>query len=298
MRGMNSVPTFGACLLLAVFAGAHHAAADEFVPTPYHQVQPGVPQGRLVSFTNWQSKIFTNTLRDWWVYVPAQYDAARPAAVMVFQDGHDYVNLNGNWRVPVVFDNLIARGEMPVTIGIFINPGHDGKSKPQSPWRVSNRSVEYDSLGDRYARMLVEEILPEVRKQWRITDDPEGRAICGASSGGICSFTVAWERPHQFRKVLSTIGSFVDLRGGHAYPYLIRKTERKPVRVYLEDSSGDLDNPFGNWPLANQMMASSLKIMNYDVRFDYVEGYGHNSKHGGSVFPDALKWLWRGYPVR
>jgi enterochelin esterase family protein len=296
MSAMKSVLMFVAALWLALVALRSARAADEFVPTPYHELQPGVPQGKVIAFTNWHSQIFTNTVRDWWVYVPAQYNPAKPAAVMVFQDGHDYVNLKGNWRAPRVFDNLIAKGEMPVTIGIFINPGHDGKSKPQNAWRVSNRSFEYDSLTDRYARMLIEEILPEVRKQWRITDDPEGRAICGASSGGICSFTVAWERPDQFRKVLSTIGSFVDLRGGHVYPYLIRKTERKPLRVYLEDSSGDLDNPFGNWPLANQMMASSLKFMNYDVRFDYVEGYGHNSKHGGSVFPDALKWLWRDYP--
>ncbi|MBI3881605.1 MAG: hypothetical protein HY301_16275, partial [Verrucomicrobia bacterium] len=167
---------------------------------------------------------------------------------------------------------------------------------PQSPWRVTNRSVEYDSMNDRYARMLLDEILPEVRKTHAITDDPNGRAICGASSGGICSFTVAWERPDQFRKVLSTIGSFVDLRGGHAYPYLIRKSERKPLRVFLQDSSGDLDNPFGNWPLANQMMFSALSFMKYDVKFDYVEGYGHNSKRGGSIFPEALKWLWRDYP--
>ncbi len=292
IHGSLAALFLGACVVL------HHDghAADEFVPTPYHQVQPGAPKGSVVAYTNWSSQVFTNTTRDWWVYVPAQYKAETPACVMVFQDGHDYVNLKGNWRVPTVFDNLIAKGEMPVTIAIFINPGHNGRYKPESPWRVSNRSFEYDSLGDQYARFLIDEILPEVRRKWNITNDPAGRAICGASSGGICSFTVAWERPDQFGKVLSTIGSFVDLRGGHVYPYLIRKTERKPIRVYLEDSSGDLDNPFGNWPLANQMMAASLRYMKYDVRFDYVEGYGHNSKHGGSVFPEALKWLWRDHP--
>ncbi len=291
------------CFSVAVAALAGFAcsrdgdAADEFKPTPYHEAQPGVPQGILTQFTNWHSKIFTNTVRDWWLYVPAQYRKEKPACVMVFQDGHDYVNHKGSWRVPTVFDNLIAKGEMPVTIGIFINPGHDpSKGKPATPWKVSNRSFEYDSLGDRYARFLIEEILPEVRKSYNLTDDSEGRAICGASSGGICSFTVAWERPDQFRKVLSTIGSFVDLRGGHVYPYLIRKTGRKPIRVFLQDSSGDLDNPFGNWPLANQMMASSLRYMKYDVEFDFVEGYGHNSQRGGSIFPEAVKWLWREYP--
>ena len=286
-------------LRVAVFAALLCAipaqAAEPKKLTPYHEVQAGVPTGTLTKYTNFTSKIFTNTTRDWWVYVPAQYKKDKPACVMVFQDGHDYVNLKGNWRVPTVFDNLIAKGEMPVTIGIFINPGHNGSYAPKNPWQVSNRSFEYDSLGDRYARFLVEEILPEVKKSYNITDDPEGRAICGASSGGICSFTVAWEKPDQFRKVLSTIGSFVDLRGGHVYPYLIRKTEKKPIKVFLQDSSGDLDNPFGNWPLANQMMNSSLKYMKYDVKFDYVEGFGHNSDRGGQIFPDALKWLWEGY---
>jgi enterochelin esterase-like enzyme len=294
---------FPIAVLLALFTISSRAA-DDFIPTPYHDVQPGVPQGTVTKQATWMSKIFTNTVRDWWIYVPAQYKADKPACVMVFQDGAGYVNLRNEWRVPTVFDNLIAKGEMPVTIAIFITPG-DVPRAPDAPPRKgsngrpagpSNRGFEYDSLGDRYARFLVEEILPEVSKSYNLTQDPEGRAICGASSGGICAFTVAWERPDQFRKVLSTIGSFVDLRGGHAYPYMIRKTERKPIRVFLQDSSGDLDNPYGNWPLANQMMASSLKYMKYDVQFDYVEGYGHNSKRGGSILPEALKWLWRDYP--
>jgi enterochelin esterase family protein len=242
----------------------------------------------------WESQIFPNTTRDWSIYVPAQYKPQQPAAVMIFQDGHDYVNVKGHWRVPIVFDNLIASGAMPPTIAIFIDPGHDkAKEKPQSAWKNSNRSLEYNSLGDRYARFLIEEILPEVEKSYRLSPDPERRALAGASSGAIAAFTVAWERPAQFRKVLSTIGSFVNLAGGNAYPSLIRKTERKPLRVFLADTSGDLDNPFGNWPLANKQMDAALRYMKYDVRFDFAEGYGHNSNHGGSIFPDALKWLWR-----
>jgi sugar lactone lactonase YvrE/enterochelin esterase-like enzyme len=269
-------------------------AADEWKLHPEAAEKADVPKGTVTKMPSWESKVFAGTTRDWWVYVPAQFKPDGTAAVMIFQDGHDYVNLKGNWRVPTVFDNLIASGAMPPTLAVFINPGHDtSKGEPKTPWNVSNRSLEYDSLGDRYARFLMEEILPEVEKQWPLTKDPEKRAICGASSGGICSFTVAWERPDAFRKVLSTIGSFVNLRGGNAYPSLIRKTERKPIRVFLEDSSGDLDNPFGNWPLANEQMHSALKYMGYDVRFDFVEGYGHNSKHGGSILPDALKWLWR-----
>jgi enterochelin esterase family protein len=270
--------------------------ANDFRPTPDHQRQAGVPEGKVEEMTPWKSTIFANTIRDWWVYVPAQYKADQPAAVMFFQDGHDYVNVKGNWRVPIVFDNLIARGEMPVTIAVFINPGHDiakGDAFHGVRWQASNRSLEYDSLGDRYARFLIEEILPAVKERWTISDDPNHRAIGGASSGGICSFTACWERPDQFRKVFSTIGSYVNLRGGDAYPSLIRKTERRPLRVFLEDSSGDIDNKFGNWPLANQQMNAALRYMGYDVRFDYVEGYAHNSNHGGSIFPDALRWLWR-----
>src|SRR5262249_15441762 len=156
------------------------------------------------------------------------------------------------------------------------------KETPKSAWQSSNRSREYDTLGDLYSKFLIEEILPEVGKQWKITTDPELHAICGASSGGICAFTVAWERPDSFRKVLSTIGSFTDIRGGYVYPALIRKTDPKPIRVYLEDASGDLDNKFGNWPLANQQMYRSLLFMKYDVRFDFAEGYNHSSNHGGS----------------
>jgi sugar lactone lactonase YvrE/enterochelin esterase-like enzyme len=284
--------------LLVVFAAALStlpaSAADEWKLHPDAAEQSGVPRGTVTQMPPWQSRIFDGTVREWWIYVPAQASKEKPAAVMVFQDGHDYVNPKGNWRVPTVFDNLIARGDLPPTVGIFLNPGHDmSKPKPETPWKGSNRSLEYDSLGDRYARFLLEEILPEVEKLQPLSRDPELRAICGASSGGICSFTVAWERPDQFRKVLSTIGSFVNLRGGDAYPSLIRKTEPKPIRVFLEDSTGDLDNPFGNWPLANRQMHAALKYMGYDVRFDFVEGYGHNSKHGGSIFPDAVKWLWR-----
>jgi enterochelin esterase family protein len=263
-------------------------------PHPDAVPRDDVPHGKVEQMAPWKSKIFANTVRDWAIYVPAQYSAERPSALMVFQDGRNYQDVKGRWRVPVVFDNLIARGDMPPTIAVFINPGHDpSRGNPKRPGTGSNRGYEYDSLGDRYARFLLEEIIPEVEKRYAISKDAEMRAICGASSGGICSFTVAWERPDAFRKVLSTVGSFVNLRGGNVYPSLIRKTEPKPLRVYLADTSGDLDNPFGNWPLANKQMNSALGYMGYDVRFDWAEGYGHNSDFGGARFPDALKWLWR-----
>lgn len=266
--------------------------------------QPGVARGTVQKMEPWHSRLYPGTVRDWWVYFPAQIKGAKELALMVFQDGSDYVGLKGQWRVPTVFDNLAAKGAMPPAVAVFLNPGHD-PSKPaaSTPWEHSNRSLEYDSLGERYARFLAEEILPEVDKMVRVrggilSRKPELRAVGGASSGGVCAFTVAWERPAAFGKVFSTIGSFVGLRGGHAYPGLIRKTEPKPLRVYLEDSSGDLDNEFGNWPLANQQMHSALKYMGYDVRFDFVGGFGHSSDHGGSVFPDAMRWLWSGERVQ
>ena len=197
--------------------------------------------------------------------------------------------------MPIVFDNLIAKGEMPVTIGLFINPGNrTATNSPAAANNRSNRSFEYDSLGDAYAKFLLDECLPFVTQKFgvKLTDDPDQRAIAGMSSGAICAFTVAWERPNSFRKVLSQIGSFTNFRGGHVYPSWIRKTEAKPLRVFLQDGSNDLDNLHGNWPLANQEMAAALKFMKYDHRFELGDG-GHSGKHGGAILPDTLRWLWR-----
>lgn len=264
----------------------------EWKPHPDAVANADVPKGTVKQMPAWEgSKIFPGTTRDWWVYVPAQYKAENPAALMVFQDGKG-MSSEWRWRVPTVFDNLIARGDMPPTIGVFINPGHD-KSKPRVKGKHSNRSYEYDSLGDRYVSFLLEEIIPEVRKTYNISDDPNMHAIGGSSSGAICAFTAAWERTDFFRKVYSNVGSFTHLRGGNIYPSLVRKTEPKPIRVYMADVSGDVDNAFGSWPWANQRMASALKYMGYDVRFDWAEGYAHNADFGSKTFPDAMKWLWR-----
>ena len=257
---------------------------------------PGVPKGRVEAFSFNDSKVFPDTTRDCWIYIPAQYDGSKPAALMVFQDGHEYMSEKASQRVPIVFDNLIAKGDMPVTIGVFINPGHRGtNTPPATTWgNRSNRSYEYDSLGGEYAKFLINELLPFATAKYsvKITEDPELRAIGGMSSGAICAFTVAWERPDSFRKVLSQIGSFTNIRGGHAYPALIRKTERKPIRVFLQDGSNDLNNLHGNWPLANQEMASALAFTGYDFKF--VLGTGnHSGRHGGVILPDSLRWLWR-----
>lgn len=261
-------------------------------PHPDAVRREDVPQGRVEQMQPWESKIFAGTIRDWSIYVPAQYREDQPAALMIFQDGERMRNVNGRWRIPIVFDNLIAQGVMPPTIGVFINPGHD-KSRPRRNGRSSNRSLEYDSLGDRYVRFLLEEIIPEVENRYQISPRPEMRAIGGSSSGAICAWTAAWQRPDVFGKVYSSVGSFTNLRGGNIYPALVRKTEPKPIRIYMADTSGDIDNAFGSWPWANQRMASALKYMGYDVRFDWAEGYAHNADFGSSRFPDAMKWLWR-----
>jgi enterochelin esterase-like enzyme len=254
---------------------------------PEAREQHGVPKGTVRQMPAWQSKVFPNTTRDWWIYVPAQYRPETPAAVMVFQDGagpKDYV--------PVVFDNLIARGDMPVTVGIFIQPGVLADKRP-------NRSFEYDTLSDQYARLLLEEMLPEVEKTVRLRRDPANRAIAGMSSGGIAAFTVAWERPNDFSKVLSWVGSFTNIasgtsgrEGGHNYEAMIRKTPKKPIRVFLQDGANDLDNAAGSWTLANLTMAKSLAYAGYDYRFEFGQGF-HSVAHGRAILPDSLRWLWR-----
>jgi enterochelin esterase-like enzyme len=258
---------------------------------PDSQPQPGVPTGTVVKMPPWHSKVFPDTVRDWWLYIPAQYNAKKPACVMIFQDGQWYVNPAGDFRVPVVFDNLIHQGAMPVTIGVFLNPGVVPADRPGARPRA-NRSFEYDTLSDQYATFLETEILPEVAKKVNLRNDPAGRALCGISSGGICAFTAAWERPDLFSKVLSHVGSFTNIRGGDVYPSLVRKTERKPIRVFLQAGEKDLDNLHGSWPLANRQMAAALKYMNYEVEF-VIGQEGHNGRHGGAILPQSLRWLWQ-----
>ncbi|MDF9797252.1 enterochelin esterase-like enzyme/mannose-6-phosphate isomerase-like protein (cupin superfamily) [Catalinimonas alkaloidigena] len=277
------------CFLMMSYVGNSQKLYD---PGPNSNSYKGIPKGTLTQHS-WESKIYPNTSREYYVYVPAQYNPDEAAALMIFQDGHTYIQEDGDFRVPTVFDNLISQGNMPVTLGLFINPGHDIKlEKPETPWRASNRSLEYDDVSDTYARFLIEEMIPELKKQYNISDDPKMRAICGISSGGISAFTAAWFYPEQFHKVLSHIGSFTDIRGGHNYPSMIRKNDKKAIKVFLQDGENDLNNQFGNWWLANQQMASALAFKNYEYRF--AEGKGaHDGNHGGAILPESLTWLWR-----
>lgn len=258
-------------------------------------VQATVPKGELLKFTFSNSKIFPGTWRQYWVYIPAQYDPEKPACVYVNQDRVE-------WNAPVVFDNLIFKNQMPVTIGVFISPGNVVAAHQDSAFDRMNRSFEYDGLGDAYARFILEEILPDVEKHnasdgrpIRLSKNGNDRAIGGSSSGAIGAFTAAWERPAEFSRVFSAIGTYVGLRGGERYPTLIRKYEPKPLRVFLQDGATDLDNFTGDWWMANQTMERALRFAGYEVNHAWGEG-GHNGKQGNAVFPEAMRWLWRNWP--
>ncbi|RMF41060.1 MAG: gluconolactonase [Planctomycetota bacterium] len=268
-------------------------AQQQEYPLPPEAVrQPGTPVGVIQGPFPLASQIYPGTQRDYWVYVPAQYDAQKPACVMIVQDG---LNRAEGWKLPEVMDNLIHTGEMPVTIGVFVNPGVVPPATEHAQPRF-NRSFEYDSLGDRYARFLLEELLPAVSKDYNLSTNPNDRALAGASSGAICAFNAAWERPDAFRRVLSTIGTYVGLRGGNQLPMLVRQTEPKPLRIFLQDGSNDLNIYAGDWWVANQDMYSALKWAGYDVQHAWGTG-GHDGKHAAAIMPQALRWLWRDWPA-
>lgn len=255
--------------------------------------QEGIPQGTVTRLL-FESKLYGN-FRYYYLYVPAQYDPSKPAALMVFQDGYAYITEDSDFRAGIVFDNLISKKQMPVTIGLFVNPGHSSKDFPEVFFRSSNRSDEYDELSDRYTNFLLNELIPTVKKQYNISEDRKMHAIAGLSSGGICAFTSAWQRPDYFSKVMSHFGSFTDIKGGHEYPNIIRKSSKKDIKVFLQDGTGDLDNIHGNWWLANLEIEASLKYKGYEYKFEKGTG-SHNPKHGGSIFPQSLVWLWSDVP--
>ena len=256
------------------------------------QPRPGVPEGRLVAHRHRGVSVYPGVERNLQVYVPAQYDAARPASLLVFQDGAGYLGAAANARV--VLDNLIHARQVPVTIAVFVEPGEAGPGLPMLGG-ASNRSVEYDSPDDAYVRFLVDELLPAALDGLNVSADARDRAICGISSGGQCAFAAAWHRPDQFSKVISHIGSFVDIRGGHEWPNRLRREPRKALRVYLQDGDADLDIVYGHWFHANQQMAAALAYAGYDHWFVVGTG-GHSIKHGGALLPETLRWLWRDHP--
>ncbi len=268
---------------------------DNYEPGPDSKPQPGVPKGEVLKFVFEKSKIVPGTTRDYWIYVPAQYRPDQPACVYVQQDGVRF-------EAPVVFDNLINRKELPVIIGVFVAPGVVKAQETAKALDRFNRSYEYDGLGDAYARFLLEELLPDVEtkkasdgRAIKLSHNGNDRAIGGSSSGAIAAFTAAWERPREFSRVFSAIGTYVDLRGGLRYPTLIRKYEPKPIRVFLQDGSNDNNRYGGDWWMANQTMERALTFAGYEVQHVWGDG-GHTGKHATMIFPDAMRWLWKDWP--
>lgn len=295
---MCRILSIGCFLLLAICSYLPVSAQEKIShPTPPEAVrQDGVPRGELIQGTFRDSQIFPGTERDYWVYLPEQLAADKPAPLMVFQDGKAYCNANWGSRAHIVFDHLIHEGAMPPTVGLFINPGVVPSAHDQALPR-NNRSFEYDDVSDRYARFLIEEMIPFVESTHgvKISEDANDRGICGASSGGICAFVAAWNRPDAFRRVYSMIGTYVGLRGGDELATLVRKTEPKPLRVFLQDGDQDLNIYCGDWWMANQTMSRALQWAGYDV--EHVWGKdGHSHEHGAAIFPQAMRWLWKDYP--
>jgi enterochelin esterase family protein len=271
-------------------------AQEKYTHGPDSMVQDGVPQGKVEKFRH-KSEVFPKTERDMAIYVPQQYDGKTPACVMVFQDGIGYANPKGAYRATVVMDNLIHKKEIPVMIGIFIDPGSfDMKGGKNGTPDRKNRSFEYDTLSNQYATFLEKEILHNASEKFNLRKDAAGRGIGGASSGGICAFTAAWERPDMFSKVLSHIGSFTNILGGDRYPGIIRAAKKKDIRIFLQDGSNDLDNTAGNWYLANLQMESAFKFKGYDHKTVWGTGK-HDGNHGGAILPDSMRWLWRDTPM-
>jgi enterochelin esterase-like enzyme len=307
------VLVIGVIPVLAVAAAPQNSAAPN--PDMYYQLGPdslphdGVPKGDVRGPFTLPSEVYPGTQHTYWVYVPAQYASSVPASLMIFNDGQAFKNVEGDVRAPNVLDNLIYRREIPVMIAVFVNPGRRPDQPEPTPQnggdRDTNRPTEYNSLDDKYARVVVNELLPVLAKEYNIAKDPERRGIGGASSGAIAAFTVAWERPDEFRKVLSIVGSFTNLRGGHAYADIVRRSEKKPLRVYLQDGRNDNRGVGANggqydqlrdWFYQNVRLMHALADKGYDL--NYTWGIGkHGQKQGGAILPDMMRWLWRDQPV-
>lgn len=250
-----------------------------------------VPRGEVRQFSGWdQTDVFPGTVRDVSIYIPSQLSGASEPNVIVFNDGQAYADETGPVRAPLVLDSLIHAGEIPPTVGVFVMPGRSPDADPAAA--NPQRSFEYDSLTGDYVRFAKTELLPFVEKEvgTKLAADPARRMIVGISSGGICAFNAAWHDPTCFGRVLSHCGSFVNIRGGHNFPYLVKSTPRKPLRVVLTSGAKDANIIVGNWPLANRMMAAALEYAGYELQFVFGGG-GHSLNHGGAIFADSLRWL-------
>ena len=301
------------CALLLVMA-VHAWAQNAPNPDAFYKLGPdsleqeGVPKGTLRGPFTLPSNVYEGTQHTYWVYVPAQFDPKTPASLMIFNDGQAFIAPAGNLRAHNVLDNLIYRREIPVMIGVFINPGRRPDQPEPTPqnWgdRDTNRPTEYNSLDDRYARVIVDELLPALYKEYNISKDPEHHGIGGASSGAIAAFTVAWERPGHFRKVLSIVGSFTNIRGGHQYSDIVLKAEKKPIRIFMQDGRNDNRalNANDTYDQARDWFYQNVKLMEAFAKKGYELNYAwgmnrHGQAMGGAIMPEMMRWLWRDHPV-
>ena len=319
---MNHIRKFGVVLAVVFVAVSAYVAPIAQAPAPpavdynaYYAIGPdslahdGVPKGDVRGPFVLPSQAYPGTQHTYWVYVPAQYDAGIATSLMIFQDGQAFKDMDGVIRAPNVLDNLIYRREIPTMIAVFINPGRTPEQPEPTPsdWgdRSTNRPAEYNSLDDKYARVIVDELMPALARDYNLSTDPDRHGIGGASSGAIAGFTVAWERPNDFRKVLSIVGSFVNLRGGDAYADIVRLNVKKPIRIFLQDGRNDNrgvgrgGGPYDqrrDWFFQNVRLMQALTDKGYDV--NYTWGINtHGQRMGGPILPEMMRWLWRDQPV-
>ena len=315
MRQLIAYAIAAAMAATAVIAIAQNPAQQTPGPNSQYRLGPdsmpqeGVPKGEIRGPYTLPCNVYPGTQHTYWVYVPAQYDASVPASLMVFQDGQAFKDENGDLRAQNVMDNLIYRREIPVMIGVFINPGRrpdQAEPSPQTGWGdgTTNRGIEYNTPDDKYARVITEELMPALYKDYNISKDPEQHGIGGSSSGAIAAFMAAWERPNDFRKVLSSVGSFVNLQGGYVYPERVLAAEKKPIRVFLCDGRND-NRGVGrggaydekrDWFYQNVRLMKALTQKGYDVNYSWSMNL-HGQKFSGMILPDMMRWLWRDGPV-
>ena len=252
--------------------------------------QTGVSEGKLLKGTFKSSLVYPGVSYEYAVYVPAQYDESKPANLIVFQDGDSYLSAEADVDAPTVLDNLIAKEDIPVTIALFVGPGDIGPGLPIYGGS-GNRSIEYDSVDDLYAKFLIDELIPATLSNYRLSKNPADNCIYGISSSGNSALAVAWHRNDRFGCVISCTGSFTNIRGGHIWPFAIRSHDKKQMKIFITVGEIDLDIIFGDWLTANRDVRKALDYKGYD--YMYVE---HKSGHTGKVMrqllPDALRWMW------
>jgi gluconolactonase len=287
-------PLLQMCAVLFFACMCH---AQTYPLGPDSQVKD-VPHGTVEKAVLPPGQFFPGTPHGYAVYTPANA-GTRPLPYVVFLDGSSY--LGDGLRAPVVLDNLIAAKAIPPMIGIFVDPGVLPAIRPDAQNRYE-RVFEYDSLSNRYSQFLLTELLPAVAKKHALSTDPNEHAIAGTSTGAVGAFVAAWHRPDQFRRVLSLIGTYVAMKGADTLPEIVRKTEAKPLRIWMQDGANDHITPTepygtffaGTWPQANRLLFDALQFEGYDAKLTIGTG-GHDTKQGSAELPEALRWLWRDY---